>query len=211
MIVKEWAAIHRKHHSKVDTVDDPHSPITRGKLRVLLMGVWFYVQEALNKETVKVYGHNTPHDWIERNLYTKHKMLGVGFLLGIINVTLFGLPGLIIWGIQAMWIPLWAAGVINGAGHFFGYQNFKRGDPRYPNVAFSTNISPVGIWIGGEELHNNHHAFPTSPFFAKKWYEFDVGGVIIKILCLLRLARLRTPLVPKNTFQAGYYRFFNLR
>jgi stearoyl-CoA desaturase (delta-9 desaturase) len=210
MTTKEWAAIHRKHHAKVDTKEDPHSPITKGKLRITLVGVLEYVKESYNSETIEKHGHNTPNDWIERNLYTPHNFLGVGVLLGVINVLLFGLPGLIVWGIQAVWIPFWAAGVINGAGHFLGYQNYKRGDGRYPNVAYSTNISPIGFWIGGEELHNNHHAFPTSAFFAKKWYEFDIGSVFIRILCLFRLARLRIPLVPKNSLQMMYYRIFNL-
>ena len=210
MRTKEWVAIHRKHHATVDTENDPHSPIWKGKWNFLWKGVGYYVVAARDQETMEKYGHGTPDDWIERNLYTPHNFLGVGVLLGLINVILFGLPGLLVWGVQAIWIPLFAAGIINGWGHFVGYQNYKRGDPRYPNVEYSTNIFWWGILIGGEELHNNHHADGTSPFFAHRWFEFDVGGLVVKILCLLRLAELRKPLVPKNLFERMYLRFFNL-
>ena len=214
---KEFAAVHRKHHAKVDTEEDPHTPVFFGLhspwkiiVWVFFVGVRKYVAEARNKETTDEYGAGTPNDWIERNLYVPHNFLGVGILLGIINVFLFGLPGLIIWGVQALWIPVFATGIINGLGHRFGYTNYDINDPRYPNVAYSTNISPVGILIGGEELHNNHHAHPASPFFAHKWWECDWGSVTIRLLCLLRLAKLRIPLVPSNEFQRIYYKVFNL-
>jgi len=223
MSVKEWAAIHRKHHAKVDTLDDPHTPIYFGLGSVsqllkwvFVEGVSKYVKESHNPKTIEEYGHNTPNDWIEKHLYALHPFLGVGVLLGVTNVVLFGLPGLIIWGIQALWIPVFAAGVINGMGHWFGYQNFKReertadGKLRFPNVAYSTNMIPVGILIGGEELHNNHHAYPVSPFFARKWWEFDLGSVTIRLLCLLRLAKLRTPFTATNKVQGLYYRMFNM-
>ena len=223
MMVKEWVAIHRKHHAKVDTVDDPHTPIYYGLSSfshvmkwVLAIGVLKYIKESHNQKTLDDFGHNTPDDWIERNVYSPHPYLGVGVLLGMVNVLLFGLPGLIIWGIQALWIPVLAAGVINGFGHFFGYQNWNKeetvpdGNIRYPNVAHSTNIMPIGILIGGEELHNNHHADPISPFFARKWWEFDLGSVTIRLLCLLRLAKLRTGFVGRNKVETLYYKLFNM-
>lgn len=210
MRTKEWTAVHRKHHATVDTIDDPHSPIIKGKTRILLFGVVEYVKEAKKEDVLEKYGLGTPDDWIERNIYTPHNFLGVGVLLGVINVILFGLPGLIIWGVQAAWIPFWAAGVINGAGHFFGYRNYSPDDKNYPNVKYSTNIFPFGFWIGGEELHNNHHADGASPFFAHKWWEIDIGGIVIRILCLFRLAKLRVPLTSKNSFEGFYFRACNL-
>ena len=217
MRVKEWVAIHRKHHAKVDTFDDPHTPIFFGLstffnivIWVFFLGVYKYVKESHNNETIEGYGHKTPDDWIEKNLYTPHNLLGVGVILGILNILLFGLPGLLVWGVQALWIPTLAAGVINGFGHWFGYKNYKRDDPKYPNVAFSTNIVPVGILIGGEELHNNHHADAVSPFFAHKWWEFDLGSVTVRLLCLARLAKLAKPLVAKNGFEKTYYKIFGL-
>lgn len=213
----EWGSIHRKHHAKVDTSEDPHTPIFFGLSSVwhlitwiFFLGVYKYVQEAKNKKTLEEYGTGITNDWIEKNLYTPHNFLGVGVLLGILNVTLFGLPGLVVWGVQALWIPVLAAGVINGMGHSFGYTNYKRSDPRYPNVAFSKNITFFGLVIGGEELHNNHHAFPTSPFFAHKWWEFDSGSIFVRLLCLLRLAKLKKPLTSSNTFMHYYHKVFGL-
>ncbi len=216
MNTKEWGAIHRKHHAKVDAKGDPHSPVVfrietppQWVMWIFGGGVYYYVLAGRDKASLEEYTHGMPDDWIERNLYTPYPFLGVGVLLGIINVTLFGLPGLLVWGVQALWIPVLAAGVINGLGHGFGYRNYKHGK-EFPNVAFSTNISPWGILIGGEELHNNHHADAASPKFSHKWWEIDVGWMCIQILCLLRLAKLRKPLIAKNTFQRIYYKVVNL-
>jgi stearoyl-CoA desaturase (Delta-9 desaturase) len=184
MVTKEWASIHRKHHAKCETPDDPHSPQIYGINRVLWLGVFLYVKESFNKDTLERYGHGTPDDWIERNLYAGHAILGLT-LMGAINVLLFGwVPGLLILVTQIAWIPFWAAGVINGIGHFWGYRNFDCEDA-------STNIVPWGILIGGEELHNNHHAFASSAKLSNKWYEFDIGWMYIRILEALGLARVK--------------------
>jgi stearoyl-CoA desaturase (delta-9 desaturase) len=185
MVTKEWAAIHRKHHAKVETPEDPHSPQVYGINRVLWLGVFLYVKESYNKETMERYGHGTPDDWVERNVYTPHAIMGL-FLMGAINIAVFGLiPGMLILVTQIAWIPFWAAGVINGIGHFFGYRN-------YDDVAdASTNILPWGILIGGEELHNNHHAFAASAKLSSKWYEFDIGWMYICILESLGLATVK--------------------
>jgi stearoyl-CoA desaturase (Delta-9 desaturase) len=186
MVTKEWAAIHRKHHAKCETVDDPHSPQTRGINRVLWLGVFLYVKESFNKETMDRYGHGTPDDWVERNVYSRHAIHGL-FLTGAINIAVFGLlPGLLILLAQIAWIPFWAAGVINGIGHYFGYRSWD-----VPAPDASRNISPIGFWIGGEELHNNHHAFPASARFSVKWYEFDIGWLYIRILESLGLATVK--------------------
>jgi len=183
MVTKEWVAIHRKHHAKCETSDDPHSPITRGIDTVLLRGSELYRAEAKVAETLSKYGHNTPDDWIERHLYTPHSALGVSLLL-IANVAMFGGWGLTIWAVQMMWIPIWAAGVINGIGHYWGYRNFEAPDA-------STNISPWGLLIGGEELHNNHHTYATSAKFSVKPYEFDLGWAYIRVLQALGWAKVR--------------------
>jgi len=184
MVTKEWAAIHRKHHAKCETPDDPHSPQIYGINRVLWGGVFLYVKEAWNKETLQRYGHGTPDDWLERNLYTPWHKLGITLMLAI-DIVLFGaLPGVIIWIVQVVWIPFWAAGVINGIGHYWGYRNFNCADA-------STNIVPWGILIGGEELHNNHHSFATSAKLSSRWYEFDIGWMYICILSALGLARVK--------------------
>lgn len=183
MVTKEWAAIHRKHHAKCETEEDPHSPITRGIETVVFEGAELYRVEARNRETIEKYGHGTPDDWIERNVYAKHSALGVSLML-IINVLLFGVLGLTVWAIQMMWIPVTAAGVINGIGHYWGYRNFDCKDA-------STNILPWGIIIGGEELHNNHHTFGTSAKLSAKWYEFDIGWMYISILVFLGLAKVK--------------------
>src|SRR5437868_3931029 len=173
MVTKQWAAIHRKHHAKCETVDDPHSPQILGLKRVLFGGVFLYVKESRNKETMDRYGHGTPDDWLERNVYSRSQKLGVAIML-IVDMSLFGvLPGLLIWGIQMAWIPFWAAGVINGLGHFWGYRNYNCSDA-------ATNLIPWGIWIGGEELHNNHHTYATSAKLSSKWYEFDIGWMYIR-------------------------------
>lgn len=184
MVTREWAAIHRKHHAKCETADDPHSPQVYGINRVLWGGVFLYVKEAWNKETLQRYGHGTPDDWLERNLYTPWHKLGITLMLAI-DIVLFGaLPGVLIWIVQVAWIPFWAAGVINGIGHYWGYRNFNCADA-------STNIVPWGILIGGEELHNNHHSFATSAKLSNRWYEFDIGWMYIRILCVLGLARVK--------------------
>lgn len=184
MVTKEWAAIHRKHHAKCETADDPHSPQVLGLGRVLWGGVFLYVRESHNRETMERYGHGTPDDWLERHLYTPGQKLGIVLMLAI-DLFLFGLvPGALVWGVQMVWIPFWAAGVINGAGHFVGYRHFACADA-------STNILPWGILVGGEELHNNHHAYPTSARLSSKWYEFDIGWLYIRLLEMLGQARVK--------------------
>ncbi len=184
MVTKEWAAIHRKHHAKCESVDDPHSPQQLGLPRVLFGGVLLYVQESRNAETMQTYGRGTPDDWLERRLYTPWQKSGIVIML-VIDIALFGVvPGALMWGVQMLWIPFWAAGVINGVGHFVGYRNFACEDA-------STNLIPWGILIGGEELHNNHHAFATSAKLSNKWYEFDIGWMYIRILEMLGMARVK--------------------
>ena len=194
MVTKEWAAIHRKHHAKCETSEDPHSPQIYGINRVLWAGVFLYVKESYNKETLERYGHGTPDDWMERNVYTAHPSAGIITMLTL-DVLMFGaVPGLLVWITQIAWIPFWAAGVINGVGHFFGYRNYDVADA-------STNIVPWGILIGGEELHNNHHAFASSAKLSTKWYEFDLGWAYIRILEILGLATVKK-LAPKPRFAA---------
>jgi len=183
MVTKEWVAIHRKHHAYCEREGDPHSPMIYGINRVLFQGAELYREESANAETLKRFGHGTPDDWIERNLYARHTTLGIFLMLGI-NLALFGVLGLTVWAIQMAWIPFWAAGVVNGLGHFWGYRNFASPDT-------STNVSPIGIIIGGEELHNNHHAHGTSAKFSSKWYEFDIGWMYIQILRAVGLAKVR--------------------
>jgi stearoyl-CoA desaturase (delta-9 desaturase) len=184
MVTREWAAIHRKHHAKCETADDPHSPQIHGINKVLWGGVVLYVKESRNRDTIERYGHGTPDDWLERNVYARHERLGVTLML-LINLLLFGVvPGFLVWLVQIMWIPFWAAGVINGWGHWFGYRSFRTADA-------SVNILPWGILIGGEELHNNHHAFGTSARLSNKWYEFDIGWLYIRILETLGLAKVK--------------------
>jgi stearoyl-CoA desaturase (Delta-9 desaturase) len=174
MVTKEWVAIHRKHHAKCETPDDPHSPQTRGIDEVLWRGAELYRAEAKNQETLAKFGHGTPNDWIERNLYTRYSWQGVGLML-ILDLALFGGLGLTVWAVQMLWIPITAAGIINGIGHYWGYRNFEAPDA-------STNVSPWGIIIGGEELHNNHHTYPTAAKFSVKEYEFDIGWTYISLM-----------------------------
>ena len=188
MVTKEWAAIHRKHHAKCESKGDPHSPQVKGISTVLWSGTELYRETAKDKECIEKYGHGTPDDWVERHIYSKHSVWGVGSML-VINFCLFGIIGVAIWAIQMMWIPFFAAGVINGIGHFVGYRNFKTPDA-------SRNIFPLGILIGGEELHNNHHSHATSPKLSSKWYEFDIGWLYIKLFEFFGLAEVRN--VPKN-------------
>ncbi|MGV3741625.1 MAG: DesA family fatty acid desaturase [Burkholderiaceae bacterium] len=183
MVTREWAAIHRKHHAKCETEDDPHSPVTRGIKKVLFEGAELYRAEAKNKETIQKFGHGAPDDWIERNLYQKHSAMGVGIML-IIDLMLFGVVGLTVWAVQMLWIPITAAGIINGIGHYWGYRNYECNDA-------ATNVFPIGILIGGEELHNNHHTFGTSAKLSNKWYEFDIGWLYIRVLETLGLAKVK--------------------
>ena len=184
MVTKEWVAIHRAHHRYTDNeYMDPHSPKRFGILKVLFLGTKLYRDASKDKNLVYSYGVGTPQDWIETNLYTPRNLLGLGLLLGI-NCFIFGWVGIAIWAIQMIWIPFHAAGVINGLGHYIGYRNFSTDDN-------SKNIIPWGIWICGEELHNNHHNNPASPKLSSKWYEFDLGWVYIKTLSVLKLAEIR--------------------
>ena len=190
MATRDWVAVHRKHHAKCETVDDPHSPQTRGLRTVLWRGAELYMAEKTNTETLARYGHGTPNDWLERNVYSRWSWQGCGVML-VTDVLLFGVAGLAVWGVQMLWIPFFAAGVINGIGHFWGYRNFDHPD-------CSTNIVPWGILVGGEELHNNHHTYPTSARLSNKWYEFDLGWAYIRVLQWVGLAKvLRTAPVPR--------------
>jgi stearoyl-CoA desaturase (Delta-9 desaturase) len=191
MLTKEWASIHRKHHAKCEQEGDPHSPIVYGIKKVFWEGAELYRSEAKNPETMERYGHGTPDDWMERNVYTKYSRLGISLMM-VIDIALFGVLGLAVWAVQMAWIPFWAAGVINGIGHYWGYRNFEAADA-------STNVFPWGIIIGGEELHNNHHTYATSAKFSVKPYEFDIGWMYISILAQFGLAKAKkTP--PKLAF-----------
>ncbi len=190
-VTKEWAAIHRKHHAKCEQADDPHSPQIYGIKKVLFQGAELYRVEQKNAETMVKYGHGTPDDWIERNLYTPFSWQGVGLMM-IVDLALFGIGGLAVWAMQMAWTPITAAGIINGLGHFWGYRNFEAPDA-------STNISPWGIIIAGEELHNNHHTYPTSAKLSVKPYEFDIGWMYISLMQMVGLAKVKkTP--PKLAF-----------
>tara|TARA_B100000949_G_C14275087_1_gene449144 strand:- start:1109 stop:2290 length:1182 start_codon:yes stop_codon:yes gene_type:complete len=183
MKTADWVAIHRKHHAKVETIDDPHSPIVHGINTVLFRGADLYNEEKGNKETIEKYSKNCPNDWVEQKIYSGKSNLGI-LILFILNIFLFGVVGIIIWAIQMMWTPIFAAGGINGAGHYYGYRNFDTPDE-------STNIIPFAVFIGGEELHNNHHAFATSAKFSSKPWEFDIGWLYIKIFSILGLVKIK--------------------
>ena len=183
MVTREWVAVHRKHHAKCETVDDPHSPQTRGIETVLWRGAELYKSETRNPETIAKFGLGTPDDWIERNLYTRFTFLGISLML-ILNWLLFGAIGTVVWTVQMLWIPITAAGVINGIGHYWGYRNFEAPDA-------STNVSPWGVIIGGEELHNNHHTYPTSAKFSVKKYEFDIGWMYILLMQSIGWAKVK--------------------
>jgi stearoyl-CoA desaturase (delta-9 desaturase) len=183
MVTKEWTAIHRKHHAKCETVEDPHSPQIYGIRKVLLEGAELYRKESRNQETLERYGRGTPDDWIERNVYTRRSTLGIYSMMAI-NLVLVGPIGLTIWAVQMMWIPVFAAGVINGLGHYWGYRTFQPEDA-------STNIVPWGILIGGEELHNNHHAYASSARLSNRWYEFDIGWLYIRLMESVGLAQVK--------------------
>lgn len=184
MTTLEWTAIHRKHHAKCETEEDPHSPVIKGLKRILWAGAEEYRAEAANPETMKRYGAGCPDDWVERNLYSRFQIGGIGTML-VIDVLLFGALGLTVWAVQMIWIPFFAAGVVNGIGHYWGYRNFECSDA-------ATNISPWGILIGGEELHNNHHTYPNSAKLSQKWFEFDIGWFYIRLFEILGLAKVRS-------------------
>jgi stearoyl-CoA desaturase (delta-9 desaturase) len=183
METKEWVAIHRKHHAKCETEEDPHSPQVKGIRKVFFEGAELYREEKKNQDTVERYGQGTPDDWMERHVYSKHSVMGIVTMF-IIDIVLFGIPGITIWALQMLWIPLFAAGVVNGIGHYWGYRNFE-----CPDAA--RNIIPLGAFIGGEELHNNHHTFPTSAKLSVKRWEFDLGWVYIRLFQLLKLAKVK--------------------
>ncbi len=183
MVTKQWVAVHRKHHRFCEESGDPHSPVHYGIGRVLFRGALLYHEASKDKEMVDTYGRGTPNDWIERHVYTPHSRLGIGLCL-VLNVIIFGGVGAIIWAVQMLWIPFWAAGVINGIGHWWGYRNGSTQDQ-------SRNILPFGIIIGGEELHNNHHLDAASPKLSRRWFEFDIGWFYIRVLQSLRLATVK--------------------
>jgi stearoyl-CoA desaturase (Delta-9 desaturase) len=184
IVTKEWVAVHRKHHAFADREGDPHSPLIEGLRNILIKGAFYYRKAIGQPGMLEKYGKGTPNDWIERHLFTRRNTLGIILLLGI-DLYLFGLMiGAVVWGVQMIWIPFWAAGVINGIGHAIGYRSFDVKDE-------SRNIVPLAIWLGGEELHNNHHADPHSAKFKAKWYEFDVGWFYIRLLALVRLAKVQ--------------------
>jgi len=190
METKAWTAIHRKHHARVETDEDPHSPQVLGIEKVMWTGADLYKVEAKNAETLEKYGQGTPEDWLERNVYAKHSVLGISLMM-VIDIALFGFIGLTIWAVQMMWIPFFAAGIINGVGHYWGYRNFQAEDA-------SRNIVPWGILIGGEELHNNHHAYASSARLSNKWWEFDIGWMYIRIMEMLGFAQVKK-IAPKVT------------
>lgn len=183
MFTREWVAVHRKHHSTCEKEGDPHSPQIWGIRRVLFRGVGLYRDAARNRDTVQAYGLGTPDDWLERNVYGAHRFIGIATLL-VIDLVLFGLPGLVIYAVQMLWIPFWAAGVINGIGHYWGYRSFDTPDA-------SRNILPVGLLLGGEEFHNNHHAHAYSAKFSNKWWEFDISWIYIRVLESFGLAKVK--------------------
>ncbi len=183
MVTRQWVAIHRKHHARCETPEDPHSPQVLGLSKVLWQGAELYKAAARNQDTLERYGHGTPDDWLERKLYTPHNFLGIVLML-VLDVVLFGPIGITVWAVQMLWIPFFAAGVINGVGHYWGYRNYACEDA-------STNILPWGILIGGEELHNNHHAYGSSAKLSSRWYEFDIGWLYIRLLEILGLARVK--------------------
>ena len=194
MITADWIAIHRKHHAATDVEGDPHSPVVLGIKKVFWEGAELYRAARKDRPMVEKYAHGAPTDWLERHVYAPHSGKGL-YLMLLVDVLLFGLPGITIWAIQMMWIPVWAAGVINGLGHYFGYRNFECPDA-------STNLIPWGFWVGGEELHNNHHTYASSAKFSIKWWEFDIGWFYIRCLSLLGLAKVKK-LPPKLARQEG--------
>ena len=193
-VTREWVAVHRKHHARCETADDPHSPRFKGIYTVIFGGLGLYRRETENPETLARFGQGTPDDWLEHAIYTRHRNLGIA-LMALIDIALFGLPGLLILALQMIWIPFWAAGVINGLGHYWGYRNFETPDA-------STNILPWGILIGGEELHNNHHAYMASARLSNKWWEIDIGWAYIRLLAICKLAKVKR-LAPRAISKLG--------
>jgi len=194
MVTKEWVSIHRKHHARCEREGDPHSPMIYGIGRVMFRGAELYREESRNDETLEKFGHGTPNDWVEKNIYARHSVVGILIMLAI-DLLLFGVIGLTVWAIQMAWIPFWAAGVVNGVGHFWGYRNFASPDT-------STNVFPIGILIGGEELHNNHHAYGTSAKFSSRWFEIDIGWGYLTALKWLGLANIKK-VAPKLKLEAS--------
>lgn len=194
MVTAEWVAIHRKHHATTDVEGDPHSPKVLGIKKVFFEGAELYRAASKDREIIDNYSHGTPTDWIERNVYSRHSAKGIVLML-LIDLFLFGVPGISIWAIQMMWIPVWAAGVVNGIGHYWGYRNFECRDA-------ARNVFPWGFWIGGEELHNNHHTFASSAKFSVKWWEFDLGWMYICILSFFGLAKVKK-LPPQLAIEKG--------
>jgi stearoyl-CoA desaturase (delta-9 desaturase) len=191
MVTREWVAVHRKHHARCETPEDPHSPQVYGIWRVLFGGVWLYRNGTKDQATLDNYGRGTPDDWMEHHVYSRYRFVGLGITLAL-DLVAFGLPGLAIFAVQILWIPFWAAGVINGVGHYWGYRNFETDDA-------SRNIMPIGILIGGEEFHNNHHAYGSSAKLANKWWELDIGWVYIRLLEILGLAEVKK-VAPRASF-----------
>lgn len=185
MVTKQWVAVHRKHHQYSDQPGDPHSPHVFGVFKVLFKGALLYHEASKDTVMVDSYGRDTPADWLEHNLYTPHSRLGIGILL-LLNIILFGWVGAVIWGIQMLWIPFWAAGVVNGLAHWWGYRNGTTRDR-------SRNLVPIAIIIGGEELHNNHHLAPADPRLSRRWFEFDIGWMYIRLLSSINLAKIKNP------------------
>ena len=196
MVTRQWVAIHRKHHAHTETGSDPHSPQTHGIRKVLLEGAELYREESRNRDCIETFGHGTPDDWIERRVYSRHPELGVSLMLGS-DLLLLGPIGLTVWAVQMLWIPFFAAGVVNGIGHYWGYRNFAPDDA-------STNILPLGLLLGGEELHNNHHACIGSARFSRRWWEFDLGWLYIRLLEQCHLAKVRrvAPAIHRSTARA---------
>ena len=194
MVTREWVAVHRRHHAKCETAEDPHSPRVLGLRKVLTEGAELYAEAAADRPTVERYGQGAPNDWLERQVYSRFRWQGLGLML-ILDLALFGLYGLVVWAVQMLWIPVWAAGVVNGVGHYYGYRSYESPDA-------STNFLPWGILIGGEELHNNHHAYPSSARLSSQWWEFDIGWLYIRILSALRLAHIRR-IAPQPRVIAG--------
>lgn len=195
MVTREWVAVHRKHHAKCETPDDPHSPQVEGIRTVLWQGAELYQRATADRDEVAGYSHGTPDDWIERNLYQRFNVLGVSLML-ILDFVLFGFAGVAIWAVQMLWIPFWAAGVINGIGHWGGYRNYETPDA-------SRNVLPWGFLIGGEELHNNHHAFGSSARFSSRWWEIDLGWGYIRVLKAFGLAQVKK-LAPRPVLRPGW-------
>ena len=194
METKQWTAVHRKHHARCETPDDPHSPVVFGIKKVMWQGADLYKLESKNPETLERFGQGTPDDWMERNVYAPHSVAGIATMM-VIDLALFGFIGMTIWAVQMMWIPFFAAGIVNGVGHYWGYRNFQAEDA-------SRNIVPWGIIIGGEELHNNHHAYPSSAQLSNKWWEFDIGWMYIRMMATLGLAHVKK-IAPKVTLAAN--------